>query len=133
MHQMLSRHLYWAKGQQQVESFVKKTLSSEGTGSFYSPVHRSGLLTFADMAKSTKFTCGNKTVDANVNAEVVFRRALTIAKVRKGVQMDTVLSRPITAVPTALFSEDGMMRKTNKAQLCHILESQAKSMRSLPL
>ena len=119
-------------GQREMEKFVTRSLSEEGTASFYSPIPRAGLLTFTDMLKKTKISCGSKTLEANISPEVVFRRALTMAKSREDIGLHTVLSHPVTSVPTSLFHEDGSMRKTSKAELCQVLEAEGSSVSSIP-
>ena len=65
--------------------------------------------TFADMAKHTKFKCGKGGVlAAAISPEIVFRRALSLARCRDDVSMATVPGH---------FHADGTMRKTNKAEL----------------
>ena len=67
-----------------------------------------------------------------MNSELVFRRALTIAKTKGEMTIDTLLRYPITEIPTALFHEDGQMRKTSKDDLAHKLEEKVKSEVELP-
>ena len=42
-------------GQRQLEQFVKSTLSTDETRSFYSPISKSGIKTFADMSKKARY------------------------------------------------------------------------------
>lgn len=64
------------------------------------------------MHKKVKLLHNGQKISANYNPELVFRRALTIAKARGDVSMDFIMSQPITSVPTSIFHEDGTMRKT---------------------
>ena len=61
-------------------------------------------------------------VYARVNSEVVFRRAFLKSKSRDDINMETVMSHPITVIPTSLFHDDGLMRKNKKSELCHKLK-----------
>jgi len=86
---------------------------------------KSWMKTFADMAKKTKFKCGKGgVVTAAISPEIVFLRALSLARCRYDVSMATALGHPIGPVPMAIFHADGTMRKTNKAELGHQLEAQ---------
>ena len=66
-----------------------------------------------------------------MNSELVFRRALSIAKARD-ITMDFLLQYPITSIPSSLFHEDGQMRKTRKDDLAHKLEEKVTSEVILP-
>jgi hypothetical protein len=118
-------------GQGQFTKFVQGSLSLTSQKSLYDAIPRSSLLTFSDMSKKTKLTCKGKTIHVTMNSELVFRRALAIAKTRE-MTMDFLLEYPITAIPTSLFHEDGTMRKTRKDDLAHKLEAKIKSQVTLP-
>lgn len=108
-------------------------LESGETCSFYSPINKSGLITFAGMAKKAKLKCGKGgVVTAAISPEIVFRRALPLARCRDDVSMATVLDHPIGPVPMAIFHADGTMRKTNKAEPDHQLEAQDERVYELP-
>ena len=109
-------------GEKRFCAFVKETLSTEGKTSFYAPIARSGLKTFSDVNKKTPVITQGQTSDMTISSELVFRRALTLSKTREEVSMKSVLTQPVTSVPTSLFHEDGSMRKTTKAELLHKLE-----------
>jgi hypothetical protein len=110
-------------GQKQLETFVQDCLSTGSNKSFYSPIHKSGVKTFTDMAKKTKLLHNGKTVKVSIGTELVFRRALTLSGIRENVTTETILSLPVTSVPTAIFHEDGTMRKCQKSDLMHKLET----------
>jgi hypothetical protein len=63
----------------------------------------------------------------HINPELVFRRALVLANCRE------VLSYPIGPIPTAIFHDDGTMRKTCKADLAHLLEQDVLVSSTLPI
>ena len=120
------------KGTKAFHSFVHDRLSTDGTKSIWDPISRSGLTTFTDLNKPTKLSSASRKIKAAVSAEVIFRRSLAISETRPEVNLTTILSRPITAVPTMLFKEDGSRQKTSKAELLHWLEDKATSVASLP-
>ncbi|MES9879249.1 MAG: hypothetical protein ABW185_00005 [Sedimenticola sp.] len=121
------------KGNDKFNDFVKATLSDTGSRSFYTPISRSGLKTFSDVSKKTPLISAGKTKDVTIGSELVFRRALTLSKTRGDATMKTVLSRPVTSIPTALFHEDGTMRKNTKADLTHKLEEHGTGITCIPV
>ena len=124
---------YLPHGRKASKTFVEDRLSSQGKKSIWSPVTRSGLSTFTDMNKPTKFTVASKKVKAAMSAEFIFRRALSLTKSRSDASTSSVVSRPITAVPTMLFKEDGSRQKTSKSDLLtEWLEDHVSSPPSLP-
>jgi hypothetical protein len=56
---------------------------------------------------------------------------MLLATCRDDITVEKVLSFPIGPIPSSLFHEDGIMRKTNKADLCHALESDVTSISQL--
>ena len=121
------------RGNKKVSNFVESTLSVGGSRSFYDPIKRSNLLTFNSMKKATKVNILGKVQHVKVSAETVFRRALSLSKVRENVNMEVILCKPLIAVPTALFNEEGCtMRKTQKADLMHRLEDMCKKQTLFP-
>lgn len=57
----------------------------------------------------------------HINPGFVFRRALVLVNC-DDVTVDKVLSYPIGPIPTAIFHDDGTMRKSCKTDLYHLLE-----------
>ena len=87
--------------------------------SFWDPLNKTTVLTFADMKKALPNDTDRKLI---INIEVLFRRLLGVAR-RRDVDLKNVLRHEFVAVPPALFNDDGRMRKTNKADLAQKLES----------
>lgn len=114
-------------GEKAMERFIKASLATDGDRSFYTPITRSGVLTFGEMKQKLKIMRKGKPVTVGIPPEILLRRALTMAKNREEVSLEMVMSRPMSAVPPALFHEDGTMRKTQKADLLHTLERNATS------
>ena len=109
-----------------MESLVNNALSADGDRSFYGAISSSTVHTFADMTKKTKIKGpGGKMQNITVNPELIFRRALALAKCRDDITLEAVLSHPVGCVPLSLFHDDGTMRKSSevkwrKLTLCQI-------------
>ncbi|VDI43117.1 Hypothetical predicted protein [Mytilus galloprovincialis] len=120
-------------GDKNLRSFVNNAFSTDGKSSFYSPLSRSNLKTFADMSKKTPFRSRTgDTLHIHVDPELVFRRALTLSSSRDDVSLQKIMEHPIGPVPTSIFHDDGSMRKSVKAELLHKLEETASSVPVLP-
>ena len=107
-------------------------LSTDQHGSVYSPITKSGVQTFSDMAKKSKFQSGQVKITGSLSPEVIFRSALSIARCRDDVSLESVLSHPVGPIPSAIFHEDGAMRKSTKAQLGLKLEETVPKVSMLP-
>ncbi|EMP38263.1 hypothetical protein UY3_04472 [Chelonia mydas] len=119
-------------GEAQMERFERDALDSDETHCFFRPVKKSGIKTFADIAKKTKFKSGKGgTITAPLSPEIVFHRGLSLSRCRDDVSIRTVLSHPVGPVPMSLFHVDGTMRRTDKAELGHQLEAQAERIHEL--
>jgi hypothetical protein len=57
---------------------------------------------------------------------------LALANVREEVTVEKVLAYPIGQIPTALFHDDGLMRKSCKSDLINLLEKEVCSAFTLP-
>ena len=120
------------EGERMLKSFVEGSLSEGHSRSFYSPIQRSKLKTFEDMTKKKKLKCRSGDIlNVHINPELVFRRALVLANSREDMTVETVLSYPIGPIPTALYHDDGTMRKTCKVDLTHELEKECTIVPSL--
>ena len=101
------------------DDFVKQRLGDEPTKGFWEPMQKCTMSTFVD----TKKTLPNeKDLKLIIDSEVLFRQLLGISK-SHDVDLRKVLQYELAAVPLTLFHGDGMMRKTNKADLAKKLES----------
>ncbi|CAC5356814.1 unnamed protein product [Mytilus coruscus] len=120
-------------GRTKMKIFVESSVSTDKAGSFYHPIQISGLKTFEDMNPKVQLKCKSGQVEkGHLNPELVFRRALSLTKCIDDVSVETVLSYPICPIPTALFHDDGTMRKTNKSDLAHELENLVRSVPNIP-
>ena len=84
------------------------------------------------MTKKAKFLCKQGSKTGGISPEVIFRRALNIAGCRDAISLEPVLSHPVGPVPSALFHDDGSMRKTTKSELGHKLEADVSKVTELP-
>lgn len=100
-------------GQNHNISFVDKRLGLNKTTSFGSTDLRSKTPTFANMSKLLR---SNTTDKIMVNSEVLFRRLLAVSK-QRDVSLEQVPAHELAPVPLSLFSDDGTMRNTTKADL----------------
>ena len=78
-----------------MNNFVKMASSTDQHGSFYSPITKSGVQTFSDMAKKSKFQSGQIKITGSLSPEVILRSALSIASCRDDVSLESVLSHPV--------------------------------------
>ena len=62
--------------------------------------------------------------------EVLFRRLLAVAQ-QRDVNLEQVLSHELAPVPPSLYNDGGTMRKTTKADLAKILESNCDKIQAL--
>lgn len=82
--------------------------------------------TFEDLTKRCNLKCrSGEIIKAHINPDIVFRRALALANVREEVTVEKVLACPIGQIPTALFHDDGLMRKSCKSDLINLLEKRS--------
>ena len=102
-----------------VDHFVKKKLGNEPTKSFWEPLKKCTVSTFADMKNALSNDKDRKLI---IDTEVLFQRLLAVCRSRD-VDLRNVLQYELATVPPALFHDDGTMRKTNKADLAQRLES----------
>ena len=119
-------------GRTKAQDFLSTRLASDGQKSFYDPIKKSGIQTFHDMQKKTKVRVSGGLNNLRVSPELVFRRALTLSECRADVTLQSVLSRPITSIPTSLFNEDGTMRKNKKSDMVACIEERIEPSSSLP-
>ena len=84
------------------------------TCSFYSPIYKSPLKTFADTAKKTKFVCGKGgVVTGGINPKSVLRQVRLLAMSSKLCLYGRVFSHPIGLMSMGIFAGDGIKRNTN--------------------
>ena len=107
------------KGKVVFDHFVKKKLGNEPTKSFWEPLKKCTVSTFADMKKALSNIKDRKLI---IDTEALFQRLLAVCR-SCDIDLRNILQYELAAVPPALFYDDGTMRKTNKADLAQRLES----------
>ena len=92
----------------------------------YGPITRSKLKTFEDLTKKTRLKCRSReAVEVHSNPELVFRHTLVLTNSRDDVTVEKVLSFPVGPIPTSVFhDDDGTMRTSCKADICHQLQAE---------
>ena len=107
------------KGTTALQNFIDQRLVGDERKSFWDPLPKPTAVTFASMKKHLT---NDKDRTLILETEVLFRRLLGVSK-NRNIDMKMVLTYELAAVPPSLFHDDGMMRKTNKADLAEKLES----------
>lgn len=87
---------------------------------FFDPLKKNSLKTFKDMKKVTKVRSKDLAVPLKMDRNLFARMAL-LGQVRK-IDLKLVFTFPLGPLPWSLSNPYGLPRKTNKAQLLHLLE-----------
>ena len=105
-------------------TFLKECLIDR-TVSFYAPLNRLSLKTFASMKKSKKLTSSNKKV-VEIKAERNIFSQLVLLSEDSNISIERALTYPypLGPVPWALATADRIPMKTDKAKLLHHLEDE---------
>lgn len=114
-------------GRQQQSNFIKECLNSPIRFKFNSPIKKNTISNFASGSLISKRNNNNSSVKVIKFERNLFARILRMS-LKETMNMESVLSFPITPIPLALCHPDGTMYKTNKSQLIKILESEVKSL-----
>ncbi len=101
---------------------------------FHAPISISKIVTFIDCDSHNKASRapGTMTLNAIISPEIVFQHSLTLTEVRNDVTAESVFSNPVGSVPSALFHDDGSMRKTKRSDLGEVLEGLVSKQTELP-
>lgn len=110
-------------GNSQREQFILEC--SVNSDRFEKPIKRNNLLTFAKTLKKQKVVVNNKIQEIRMQRDL-FGRLLAIALDEK-INIEKVLSFPLTPVPLSLCHLDGTICKTDKSDLLKILKIQIES------
>lgn len=90
---------------------------------FEKPIKKLQILNFAAAPKKRKVFLNNKVVELRMQRNI-FGRMLGISLSHK-VDIEKVLTYPLTPVPTSMCHTDGSICKTDKAQLTKLIEKKA--------
>ncbi|KAG1698812.1 hypothetical protein GQR58_005642 [Nymphon striatum] len=106
------------KCQKTTDELFAERIDEGSSGSFWDPLPRCPIVTVSSMKKALSYDKDRKLI---IDTEILFRRLLSVSKNRE-VDMRSVFSFELAAVPPSLFHDDGSMRKTTKAELTKKLE-----------
>lgn len=111
-------------GQEKLKHFVisRLDINTGNPKSFYAPISQTPIKTFTDLQKPTIIKVNGVLCKKIISPERVYQRALVLSRTRSDVDLATVSSYPLTAVPTALYKLDGTKRVTDKSEFMHSLE-----------
>ena len=117
------------KGQSAFTSFVQERLIDKSKD-YFDPMKKLMLGTFSEAKKKTRVRAAGRDVIIKADRNL-FARLLVIAKSRQ-IDMREVLTHELGPMPWSLASADGSLAKTNKANLCKLLETGVDYLPSLP-
>ena len=106
-------------GVQKQANFMTSRLLETKSKNFWDAEPRFKLVTFVEIKKPVTVDPTKKMI---VSSEVLFRRLLAVSK-QRDVDLHSVMKYELSAVPPALFHDDGQMRKTTKSELAKRIES----------
>lgn len=106
------------KGKERHEEFIKSCF--EDPNNFERSIKKERLLTFKENCKSSKQS-KDKRIASLVCSRDLLGRLLVLA-CKQDLDLKHVLSYPLTTVPLSMYSSDGLMVKTDKSALLHLLE-----------
>ena len=110
-----------AIGENAFNQFVTERLVEKST-SFHQPISRKALSTFASLKESKKVTnAANKQIE--IKAERNLFGQLLMLSEKNNISLEKLLCYPLSPVPWALATADGLPVKTDKAKLMHLLEA----------
>ena len=107
-------------GQNACKEFVNSRCLSDPKLGFFDPLKKNSLKTFKDMKKLTKVKSKDLVVPLKMDRNLFARMAL-LGQFRK-IDLKSVFTFPLGPLPWSLSNPYGLPRKTNKAQLLHLLE-----------
>ncbi len=122
------------KGQKMMESFLEQCMSEGQEKCYHAPISMSKIVTFADCNSHNKEgrAPGTMTMNAIISPEIVFQHVLTLTEVQNDVTAESVFSHPVGSVPSALFHDDGSIRKTKRSNCGEVLEGLVSKQTQLP-
>ncbi len=85
--------------------------------SLYSSLSTSGIIGFQDKNKKAITNNHGIKIHLNISPEMVFKCAMAISTVREEINMESILSHPVGAVPLSMLHEDGQIHKNQKSDL----------------
>ena len=117
-------------GKSALDDFIKNRFV-ERSVKFLAPITKLKLHTFSSEDKPIKISRKNEATLTLRSHQNLFTRLITVSTSRQ-INLKTVLSHELTAVPLSLFYQNGDMRKTNKSVLLKELEIDESSLTTIP-
>ena len=111
------------KGQEQFNEFVQKCLV-EKEQSLHKPIKKTSLKTFQNCQKSVSVKTSKQQKVQIVAQRNIFGELLMLSTDHE-LDLQKVLAYPLSPIPWALATPDGLLTKTDKSVLMHKLESPA--------
>ena len=112
------------------DDFIEDRLVKK-TASFFDPVKKQRLKTFASLAKCVKLT-GSEKKSKQMGAERNVFEQLVLLSLKHNISMEKTLCYPLGPVPWSLEPADGKPVKTDKSKLLHCLEGTASNVADRP-
>ena len=103
------------------QEFIDTRGSANPELDFFDPLPKSKMKTFKDLKKVVKVNVKDRLIPLRMDRNLFSRMALA-GQFRK-IDLKTVFTYPLGAMPWSLADAFGLIRKTNKAQLAKMLEN----------
>ena len=107
-------------GKEAVDIFIKERFLKKDKH-FNDPIKRQKLKTFASIAKSTTIKCKDRKTK-QIKAERNILGQIAVLSIEHNLDIEKIMSHPLSPIPWALSTVDGTPAKTNKAKLLQALE-----------
>ena len=117
-------------GKQAADEFVKERIL-DGKTSFWAPITKMNLKTFSSGDKVVKVNRKNQSIATIKSHQNLFSKLLTVSSSRN-IDLKSILTYELSAVPLSLFYTTGEMRKVAKSKLLHEIEMKESSENCLP-
>ena len=109
-------------GQQKCDVFIKERLKEKSTP-FNEKLKKSRQTTFSTITKEVNVRCKTSNKELKIKCERNMLGQLLVLSMEHEIDIERVLTYPLTQVPFSLASSDGAPLKTNKSTLLHKLEN----------
>lgn len=110
-------------GEGQQEKFIREC--SEDNLRFEKAITKNKITTFVDAIEKRKMIMNGKLIEVKMQRDL-FGKLLRIS-LESTLNIDIVLSYPLTPIPLSLCHADGAICKTEKSVLTHLLEKEIQS------
>ena len=97
------------------------------SSSFHQPMRKMSLETFSSQQRKTRIHATSRSKTIEIKAERNIFTQLLLLSMENDVSLEKTLAYPMSPVPWALATADGLPTKTDKAKLMHALEKPTQS------